>query len=155
MPPEGMVHALEITHSLLKPGGLLIDMHPTGEHPRVEVHIGGEILLAGLIDESDHFQEYFQADQALAEATRLGLFRMEQERFFPFLYHAATVTEMADFITAEWCDAVLHDETLQKAEALLGKPVDGREVVVREPIRITLFRALHLPSLRSKIRMTS
>jgi hypothetical protein len=43
-----MVHALEIIHSLLKPDSLLIDIHPTGQHPRVEVHAGGEIQLTEL-----------------------------------------------------------------------------------------------------------
>jgi len=55
MAAEGMVHALEITHSLLKPGGLLIDIHPTSQPPRVEIHRDGEILLAGYVDDRDDF----------------------------------------------------------------------------------------------------
>ncbi len=137
-----MVHALEMTHSLLRPGGLLIDIHPTGDHPQVEVHVAGEVRLAGLIDELDDFAEYLQADQALAEVNSRGLFRLEREAFFPFLYHAANITALADFIAAEWSDAVLHEETIQQASQLLEEPGDGREIVLREPIRITRFRAI-------------
>jgi len=138
---EGMVHALEITHGLLKPGGLLIDIHPTGEQPRVEAHVDGEVYLAGYLDELDDFEEYFKADEALAQVTRRGLFLMEREGSFTFLYHAATITELADFIAAEWPDSVLHEETIEQARGLMGEPADGREIVVREHVRIARFRA--------------
>jgi len=136
-----MVHALEITHSLLKPGGLLIDIHPTSEHPLVEAHVDGEVRLAGYIDELDNFEKYFKADEALAEVNSRGLFLLEQEGFFSFLYHAPTIAELADFIAAEWSDAILHEETIKQARQLMGEPGGGREIVVREPIRITRFRA--------------
>ena len=136
-----MVHALEVTHSLLKPGGLLIDIHPTGQHPLVEAHVDGEVRFAGVVDELDDFEEYFKADQALADVNSRGLFLLEREAFFSFLYHAPTIAELADFIAAEWSDAVLHEETIEQARQLMGEPGDGRKIVVREPVRITRFRA--------------
>ena len=142
MQAEGMVHALEITHSLLKPGGLLIDIHPNGKHPRVEVHRDGAVRLAGLVDDLDDFEDYFNADQALAEVNSRGLFLLEQEAFFSFGYHADTMTEMTDHIAAEWSSAVLSPETTARAEQLLGEPEEGKEIDIREPIRITCFRAL-------------
>ena len=142
MQPEGMVHALEITHSLLKPGGLLIDIHPTSQPPRVEVHRDGDVQLVGYVDDRDDFVDYIRADGALREAEAHGLFHLQLEKQFPFLYHAGTLTEMTDYLTAEWSSAILPQETLVRAEQLIGQPRDGVEIVIREPIRITRFRAL-------------
>ena len=137
-----MVHALEITHSLLKSGGLLIDIHPTSQPPRVEVHRDGGVQLAGYVDDRDDFIDYIQADRALLEAEARRLFFLERQKYFPFLHHAATLTEMTDYITSEWTSAILPQETLARAEQLMGQPRPGVEIVIRELIRITRFRAL-------------
>jgi hypothetical protein len=142
MDAEGMVHALEITHSLLKPDGLLIDIHPTSQPARVEVHRDGGVQLAGYVDDRDDFMDYIRADRALLEAEARALFRLEHQKYFPFLHHADTLTEMTDYITAEWSSAILPQETLTRAEQLIGQPGLGAEIVIRELIRITRYRAL-------------
>jgi hypothetical protein len=135
-----MVHALEIVHSLLKRGGLLIDIHPSGQPPPVEVHVGGEVLLAGHVQEADDFVEYSQADDALADVVARGLFELERMELFSFIVHAPTVQALADHIAAEWSDAVLAQEVIERAEELLGQPGEGKEATVRETIRIARYR---------------
>jgi hypothetical protein len=136
-----MVHALEITHGLLKEGGLLIDIHPTGDPPRIEAHVGGEVRLAGHLDETDGFVEYFNADDALVEVIRRGLFVFEREGLFTFKTHAPTIKELVEFIKAEWSDSVVHEETIERAAKLMGEPGEDREIVLREKARIARFRA--------------
>ena len=136
-----MVHALEITHGLLKSGGLLIDIHPNGERPPIEVHVGGETRLAGYLDETDDFEEYFKADEALADVSGRGLFVLESEGLFMFKTHASTITELADFLGAEWTDSVLSEETIARAKEMMGEPGEGREIILREDVRIARFRA--------------
>lgn len=136
-----MVHALEITHGLLKPEGLLIDIHPTGQPPQIEAHVGGEIFLAGHLDETDDFVEYFQADDALAAMTKRGLFELELEGGFTNLLHAPTIMALADFLAAEWSDAVLAGETIERAADLMGQPGNDREIVLRESVKIARFRS--------------
>lgn len=135
------MHALEIVHGLLKPGGLLIDIHPNGEPPPIEAHVGGEVRLAGYLEETDDFEEYFKADDALADVTGRGLFELEREGLFTFMTHASTITELADFLEAEWSDSVLPEATIARATELMGEPGDGREIVLRESVRIARFRA--------------
>ncbi len=135
------MHALEITHGLLKTDGLLIDIHPNGKPPRIEAHVGGEVLLAGHLDETDDFVEYFEADDALADVTGRGLFELEREGLFTYMLHASNIMELADFLEAEWSDSVLHEETIELATELMGEPGEGREIVLRERIRIARFRA--------------
>lgn len=136
-----MVHALEITHGLLKRDGLLIDIHPSGEPPRFEVHAGGKASLAGYVDETDDFVEYFEADDALADVVVRGLFELEGTMLFPFTYHASTVKAMVDFIEEEWSDALLSEAVIGRATALLGEPGEGKEIVVREIVRISAYRS--------------
>jgi hypothetical protein len=86
--------------------------------------------------------DYIRADRALLEVEARGLFRLERQKYFPFLHHADALTEMIDYITAEWSSAILPQETLARAEQLMGQPGKGVEIVIREPIRITRFQAL-------------
>ena len=136
-----MVHALEITHDLLKTGGLLIDIHPSGEPPLIEVHVGGEVREAGQLEETNNFVEYFQADDALADVTSRGLFRLEREGLFMHILHASTIRALADFLEAEWSDSILREETIERAAGLMGEPGIDREIVLRERVRIARFRA--------------
>ncbi|MCK4975429.1 MAG: hypothetical protein KAS36_00695 [Anaerolineales bacterium] len=136
-----MVHALEITHDLLKEGGLLLDIHPSGEPPRIEARVGEKVSVAGYLEETDGFVEYFNADDALADVTGRGLFALEREGLFTFMLHASTIVALADFLEAEWSDSVLHEETIELATELMGEPGEGREIVLRESVRIARFRA--------------
>ncbi len=140
-----MVHALEIIHGLLKKGGLFIDIHPSGRPPRVEVHNGGQIQLAGHLEEINDFVEYAQADEALKQVTNRGLFQLESQRLFDFLLHAPTIKALADYLEAEWLDSILPEEVVERLATLLDEmgeaPGDDKEIVVRENIGISRFRA--------------
>jgi hypothetical protein len=135
-----MVHALEIIRDLLKADGLFIDIHPTGNPPSIEAHVGGEVQLAGYLEETNDFVEYFQADDALADVTGRGLFKLEREGFFTFMLHAPTIIALAGHLEAEWSDAVLREDTIERAAALMGAPGKGKEIVLRESVRIARFR---------------
>lgn len=136
-----MVHALEITHGLLKKDGLLIDIHPSGDPPPVEVHVGGKVLLAGHLGEKDDFAEYFEADGALANVTAQGLFELERQALFSFMTHAPTITALTNFLEAEWSDAILPEEVMERLVELMDEPGEGKEIVVREIVRISRYRS--------------
>ena len=135
------MHALEITRDLLKTDGLLIDIHPNGKPPLIEAHVDGEVLLVGHLEETDDFVEYFEADDALTDVTGRGLFELEREGLFTFMLHVPTIMALADYLEAEWSDAVLPEETVKRATELMGDPGDGREIVLRESVRIARFRS--------------
>ena len=134
------MHALEIAHSLLKRDGLLIDIHPSGQRPQFEVHVKGRVLLAGHVEETDDFVEYFEADNALADMVARGLFVLEETTLFPFLLHAPSIEAIVDFLQEEWSDAILSEAVIERATALLGEPGEGKEIVVREIARISRYR---------------
>jgi hypothetical protein len=140
MPPEGMVHALEMVSDLLKPGGRLIDIHPSGQPPPIELLCGANRILLGYLQETDNFIEYAQANAALAQAVDNGWFSLESQAYFTSCTWADSVAELWEFLAQTWSDAVLPDETAARSaekQAGLVNPEAQNAVVITEAIRIT------------------
>ncbi|MBN1147190.1 MAG: hypothetical protein JXA78_08040 [Anaerolineales bacterium] len=144
-----MVHALEIVHSLLEEGGLLIDIHPNGEAPPIEVVHGGQQRLAGYLQESDDFVEYAQASAALDKSVAMGLFDLERQGLFEFVTQADSLAELLEYLRTAWSDAIVAAKTQQRAAELLagagsrqGSP--AARLVMTERVRIVRLRAKSL-----------
>ncbi|MGH2594022.1 MAG: hypothetical protein ACRDGG_10970 [Anaerolineae bacterium] len=135
-----MVHALEKIHHLLKPNGILIDIHPPPEPSSIEVRIGGQTIPAGWLHESDDYAEYEDADDALARAVRKGLFAVEREGAFDLVTHANTLAELRAYVAEEWEEARIDDITAMRAEELLSTPERDKEVILRETARIARLK---------------
>jgi hypothetical protein len=142
MEPAGMVHALEKIHQCLKPEGGLIDIHPSGLPPTIEVWVGEQTTPIGWMKETDDFVEYGQASGALAQAVERGWFAVEREGSFEFTTRAGSVVELRDYLAKEWKDAILEESVAAKAEALLGAQTHDSGLMVREQIRIARLRLL-------------
>jgi|SRR6266498_2395372 len=147
----GMVHALEEIHRLVKPSGILIDIHPVAESSPVEIHQGGKIDLAGDLSVRQWCTDYEQADSALTEITRRGLFVIERESMFDSLTHYDSVEEMRAALKesihkfardAQSIDeAVPHAEAMAaRAEELMQAAASGAELIVRERAHISRLR---------------
>ena len=146
-----MVHALEEIHRLLKPTGVLIDIHPVAESSPVEIHQGGKIDLAGNLLVRQWCTDYQQADNALTEITHRGLFAVDRVITFDSLTYYSSVAEMRTSLI-EAIDKFARDdqsageavpqvETLAaRAEELMQAIVGEAELIVRERDRISRFR---------------
>ena len=140
MAPEGMVHALEILHHLLKPGGLLIDIHPSSEPPSIYIrHPGGDIPV-GRLQESDDFIEYIQANQAMEQAVLRQWFRLEEQGEFTFTIHAGDLEELISFLAAEWKDAIIPADAAAKIQAIYHESRLEKEIIIIEKILIARYR---------------
>jgi hypothetical protein len=145
MAPEGMVHALELIHRLLKSGGRLIDIRPGGEPPPVYVRSGAREELAGWLQETDDFVEYPQAEAALAEGIERGWFSQTSQSSFTFSTYAGNIAELKDFLMSTWSDVVISDELIHQAEILQNEfraKGDKIETFFRERIQITLLHRM-------------
>jgi hypothetical protein len=147
MPPEGMVHALEIIHNLLQPQGTLVDIHPSGESPTIELVHGGHKSLLGYLQETDDFVEYSQASAALAQAVDIGLFQVERQGTFQFSTVATSVDELRAYLTDNWQDAILSPEIDQRASMLSGVTLPGEvedehRIVLTEQVNITRYQLM-------------
>ena len=83
-----MVHVLRQLHKTLRPDGVLLDIHPQPENPRVVVVRAGRSIPIGALDAVEDNAEIRQARQRLASVQRAGLFRTERRSIFTFrMYH--------------------------------------------------------------------
>jgi hypothetical protein len=137
-----MVHALEKIYRLLKPDGMLIDIHPLPEPPSIETRIGDRTIPAGWLKECNDYIEYEQADEALAQVVAGGLFAVERQGAFAFITHADTIAELREYLADEWQDASIDDITAMRAEEVLSTPARDKEVIVRESVRIARLRPI-------------
>jgi len=141
MPAEGMVHALQTIHALLKPDGVLIDLHPTGEPPQIDwVHAGGRLQI-GLLQEPDDFVEYFQSDHALETAQNQGFFKLERQAVFRFITRTEDYPELQAFLEENWSDAWLDPAIDPRAREAASKYPAGYVEMI-ENVHILRFTAL-------------
>ena len=137
-----MVHALEQIHTLLKPGGQLIDIHPNGELVEFILPLDEGEQFIGYMQETDDYIEYRQADEAIQTAVSRGLFRVEKTGEFEFRTYADSFEELKAFLDENWSDAVIGEEVIAKAEEL-EKEHGKRGTFLREQTRIGLYGALY------------
>ena len=131
-----MVHALEKIHRLLKPDGILIDIHPPPEPSSIDVRVDDRTHAAGWLHETDDYGDYEAADEALAAIVARGLFVIERRGIFSFLTYADTLAELRTYLTEEWEDARIDDVTAARIEELMTAPDRDKEIILREPVRI-------------------
>jgi hypothetical protein len=141
MEHEGMVHALEEIHRLLKTAGTLIEIHPAVDAPPfVEVRSDGDLFFSE-DDPVFEYEDLRHADAAVASVLDRGVFVLDDRRRFELRTYAASVKELRD----HWAFVGAYDpeepgETLVRRrdemyarahEALEGAP--GSEIVYVEP----------------------
>jgi uncharacterized membrane protein YgaE (UPF0421/DUF939 family) len=147
---DGMVHALEEIRDLLKPTGLLIDLHPVAEALPVEIHQGEKTVLAGYWSVRQWHMDYRQADNALAEIAQRGLFAVEREGVFDSLTYydsaAEMLTDLKEGIDRFARDAQVAEVAVPDAETLaarveeLMQAANGAELIMHERIHISRLK---------------
>jgi hypothetical protein len=140
MERAGMVHALEKIHELLKPEGILLDIHPTNEPAALAVRLREQIIPAGWVNETDDYVEYEWADEAVNHVVNNGRFALERRGTFEFVWHADAMIELRAYLADEWKDAIIDDVTAMRIEELLKLPVQDKEILISEAIRIARYR---------------
>jgi hypothetical protein len=138
-----MVHALEIIHDLLIPAGFLLDMHPSGEPPPIEVRLGEANFLAGWLKEADDYVEYLNADQAMQAVVERGMFSIEGTGTFTFNTYATSLEDLRAYILEDWEDAQIDDQVAGRVDDLWKSPINDKEIVLRELVKITRLRPLY------------
>lgn len=109
-----MVDALKRTRLWLRPGGLLIDLHPTAD-PAVLI-VGDTI--AGLIDNGAAPARHQAATDAIAAVVREQLLRVDDAAAFDFSTYADSLDELQDYIVSEWREGRIGEATMERARTL-------------------------------------
>jgi hypothetical protein len=142
MTAEGMVHALKKIHHLLTPTGTLIDMHPTGDPPPITVRLGNEQHLVGWIREAYEDNPYEQADEALTTAVSQNLYQRQTHDTFAFITYFDTLSDLQQYLEAEWTDAHFEDLVAMQIESMMQTPVPDKEIIIKEIVHIITLKPL-------------
>ncbi|NIS82919.1 MAG: hypothetical protein GTO14_22580 [Anaerolineales bacterium] len=143
-----MVHALEEIRRLLKPGGMLIDIHPVPEGYFIKALQGDRILFAERKRETC-CEDVLYAEDALAEVVERDLFAVERRAEFDFLTYASSVCELRDYweelnaFEADTKDEAViarEEELYAQVEEIMQAAGAGVEVAIHERVRIARLR---------------
>jgi SAM-dependent methyltransferase len=158
MEHEGMVHALEEIHRLLKPAGTLIEIHPSVDAPPfVEVRSNGRLSFAEGDPVFDYEDDLRQADAAVATVLDRSVFVLDDRRGFELRTYATSVKELRDhwalvgaYDPEEPEEALMRrrDEMYGRARAALEAGSSRAEVIYVEPATMSRLTSSPLDSLR-------
>jgi hypothetical protein len=130
-----MVHALRRVRALVRPDGLVVDLHPTEE--RAWVEIGAE--RAGPVEAGDAPARHAAAGAALKTVLDAGLFIAENSVVFQFFTYADSVEELGDHIRQTWRSGRIEKPVLERARAIMHRS-PGTRPRVCEHVRCTRLR---------------
>lgn len=118
------MRALRNIHSALRPGGLLLDIHPEPRHPWVVAQVDEQTIPIGQLDESFRIGTVLSACAALRSVTDAGLFVPERETTFTFIYHFASVDSWLGHMEGHWASAGIPAGVAERARELLATGAD-------------------------------
>lgn len=149
MSDEGMVHALEQIHRVLRPHGVLADLRPDrfpdpGQpHPRLPSigwASGGREIPAGVLEKApENLRRHRGATLALHRAIRQGLFVLESTETYPFRFHFRTQEIFESFVRTGWKETTVAAAGRHRLQALQRAHPAG-EIVVVEPFRLNILK---------------
>lgn len=137
-----MVHALQLTHSLLRPGGLLINVHDLPVPHLIELTVSDSIHKAGWISDKDDYDTARASLNAIVQVAADGLFILEDERNFIYTIYADNLEELRAFLAEWWESALLPKRTVQRLEAFAAETSDPTRIAIRLQARMTKLRAV-------------
>src|SRR5438034_1044458 len=119
MDRAGMVHALEEIHRIVRPDGVLIEIHPVPEAPAIEIRSGGDLAFRESDPSYDYEDDLLHAERTAREMVRRGRFSLDATRDFDFATHASSIDELREY----WAVHGAYDDT-PKGEALIRREND-------------------------------
>jgi hypothetical protein len=135
------VNALEKMWTVLRPGGLLLDIRPAPQRPWVEVQHGESVTTVGQIDDSYRFGTLQVADNAVQTMIDAGRFVRERDVSFTFVYLLDSVDAWLDYMSENWNSATISPDLIARAHQALPAGVEG-ELRIPRLIRAARLRRI-------------
>lgn len=136
-----MVHALQQTHRILHPKGLLINVHDLPTPQVIEVHTHETVNKVGWLMVSEDFENERSALNALAQVVTDAYFILEDERDFSYNIYVDDLNELQKWLADSWTTAVLPDRITQRLEELIRDAGQSARIVLALQARMTKLRA--------------
>ena len=101
---------------------MVLDIHPQPRQPEIEVRIDRGSVELGRLDSSIFVGDIHTARGSLASTIAQGLFLMEEETEFEFIYHFDDVDECKSYLLEEaWCETSEDEALIDATRDLLSK----------------------------------
>jgi hypothetical protein len=113
----------------LRPGGILLDLHPEPEHNRIQVHASGRVHDIGLLDDTAYIRDVHAGREVVDSLVRAGLFTREREVVFEHVAHASDVEAWLSHRAEAGSRSILDPQIVERARALLAEG-DGEILVI-------------------------
>ena len=129
------MHVLRQIHKALRPGGVLLDIHPQPKDVRIEVVSANRSTPIGTLDGSEDHHSIRKARKRLLAVQREGPFRLEGRRTFDLRIYHESVEAWLEFHRDQGygCISELPPEVLRRTRRALRS--EGGEIVLIEPVR--------------------
>lgn len=137
-----MVHALQLAHKLLRPGGLLINVHDLPVPHLIELAATDAVHKAGWISDKDDYDATRASLNTIVQVAADGLFVLEDERNFIYTIYADNLDELRAFLAEWWESALLPERTVQRLDAFAAETSDPTRIAIRLQARMTKLRAV-------------
>ncbi len=134
------MHVLSQIHEALRPDGVLVDVHPQPEHPRVVIVRREGAVAVGRIDWTEDNREIRAARRRLSAVQRQGFFRLERRRTFELRAYHESVDAWLEYRRDRGETSPIAPGTLLAARRELRS--GGGSLVVIERMRASALRPL-------------
>ncbi len=149
IPPDGMAAALAEAHRVLRPAGVLLDIHPTADPLWLELwtlrpgapegsvdpaHCDQQPL--GHLDPGDMQPNFAAATAAIAAAPAQG-YAQAEARQFDFRFFFDTLDDLSDHLEENEEYGLAADDLLETALLALQAATRPARLVLTQPVRIT------------------
>ncbi len=153
-----MAAAVAEARRVLKPNGLLLDIHPNDEPSRVEVWHARYALDAEALPENleaivrapvgeleqadDSLRDFTATNDALAEALAEGGFTWVNSIAFDYRYFFDSLDELTEYLEDNWEHATASEALLERALMEMGRAPAPPKVVVIQKAVVTALRKI-------------
>jgi hypothetical protein len=137
-----MVHALNKSHRILHPNGLLINVQPLPTPQLIEVQFHETIHKIGWLREGEDIDTSRSSLNALAQVVEDHEFLLEDERDFAYNIYVDYLPEFQEWLSAWWSSAILSDRIILRLEEVLRDANQSARIVLAMRVRMTKLRAV-------------
>jgi hypothetical protein len=130
-----MVDALRRAHRMVKPDGVVVDLHPSASPAAVEVGA----TITGHIVSPDAKDRHAAAGVALGAVLDARLFAVDGTTTFTFHTYADAIDELREYVEENWRDSRIEDDTVDRTREALRHSPRARPRT-REEVHITRLR---------------
>ena len=124
-------------HRALRPGGVLLDVHPEPELARLEVAGPRGAAVVGPLREPTRPGRVLTARHALEGLVAAGYFALVRAEVFTFLSHFDSAAAWRAYVAERWSSAEVDDADERRLAAALSST--RGEVLIRERVRAAAY----------------